>query len=833
MAQREKSISVRFAAVGGQAVKAEMRDIGASGRQAMQGIAAGAQPATDGLERIGAAAAQARAQLEQIAQKAAASAAVMRTTSPAVSPIQQRVNVATGVTSATGMTTAEMLQQGQALDDLRAKFSPLYAAIRQYRGEVSEIRAAHIEGAISADEKAAALGRVRREALAAIDKIKGISAASREAARASEEAAAAAARQAQQMEALRARYNPVFGVIRQYKTEVASIRAAHASGAISAEEQAAAISRIRQSSLDSIAVLKGQTQRVDQLSRATRGSTLRMQQMFFQVNDIGVSLAGGMNPFVVMAQQGTQIAQIYGFGNGGVSGIFRDLAGLVRGIPPALMGVGVAAGIGALAIRGIQDEINEASGVVVTFGDTASAIFSVLGERILSSLGNALKRIEPLVSWLDKLFANVWDRVVRATIQTGNTIIKTAQLIRVAFAVGIETIPAMFKSAFTRALAEVMWAIGKMTWSLYDFLSAASEGLNSVFNTQFQAPVGIMAAGTAIHTAGTDYFDRSKELAAQGDFMGQFGDRAKQILGSNPMGDFFNDVSSRAQQNARDRLAADAGSGAGGGGGGGGAAAVEQKRAVEDLIKSLQQELLVLRETDPVKKKMLEYSEQLADATDSERSAVLSLVQQLDRAENGWEAVGRAMLEYAEDAKRHGDDIGSSITSAFDRAGDAFAKFVTQGKLEWRDLITSMAEEQARLAFQQNVAGPFASWFGRTLGNLGQTDALTASLASAGAPVSSFAGAGMMRSGMGPAGLDGRSGFRAMNQPSERSSNDNRVGMGGQSVRVLVGVDPKNGNLQAFVDERAGNITRAGLESYDRNVLPRSIQQNRLDPRGR
>jgi hypothetical protein len=63
---------------------------------------------------------------------------------------------------------ADIAAYGRALDDLRAKFNPAFAAIRTYRSALDEIRHAHRVGAISSAEMAAAIGRERREALASI-----------------------------------------------------------------------------------------------------------------------------------------------------------------------------------------------------------------------------------------------------------------------------------------------------------------------------------------------------------------------------------------------------------------------------------------------------------------------------------------------------------------------------------------------------------------------------------------------------------------------------------------------------------------------------------------
>src|SRR5690606_32671089 len=59
----------------------------------------------------------------------------------------------------------------------------------------------------------------------------------------------ALANQGKELEKLRAKYNPIFATINNYKSSINEIRNAHRLGAISADEMAAAISRERQAAL--------------------------------------------------------------------------------------------------------------------------------------------------------------------------------------------------------------------------------------------------------------------------------------------------------------------------------------------------------------------------------------------------------------------------------------------------------------------------------------------------------------------------------------------------------------------------------------------------------
>ncbi|WP_418459738.1 phage tail length tape measure family protein [Brucella intermedia] len=103
---------------------------------------------------------------------------------------------------------------------------------------------------------------------------------------------------------LRAKYNPMFAVIRQYKAAQTEIRTAHAMGAISADEMTAALQRQRQAALSSIDAIKGRNSVLQSANRHNYAATNAM----FQLQDIGVTAAMGMNPGMIALQQGTQLA---------------------------------------------------------------------------------------------------------------------------------------------------------------------------------------------------------------------------------------------------------------------------------------------------------------------------------------------------------------------------------------------------------------------------------------------------------------------------------------------------------------------------------------------
>ncbi|SIR16239.1 TIGR02594 family protein [Rhizobium sp. RU35A] len=155
--------------------------------------------------------------------------------------------------------------------------------------------------------------------------------------------------QGRSLDELRAKHNPLFAVINQYKTQLTEIRTLHAQGVLSTDEMTAAISRQRQATLASIDVIKGRNRA---LGDSDGTAQFRRQNLTYQAFDVGQSLAGGMPIGMVLAQQGPQIVQIYA-GQGGVNAALKDLGSIASGAARLITPLTVSiAGLAAVAVTG-------------------------------------------------------------------------------------------------------------------------------------------------------------------------------------------------------------------------------------------------------------------------------------------------------------------------------------------------------------------------------------------------------------------------------------------------------------------------------------------------
>src|SRR6056297_2737993 len=139
----------------------------------------------------------------------------------------------------------------------------------------------------------------------------------------------------------------------------------------------------------------------------------------------------------------------------------------------------------------------------------------------------------------------------------------------------------------------------------------------------------------------------------------------------------------------------------------------------------------------------------------------------------GWQAVITALSDYATKARSIGADIGQSLVGAFRSAETAVAQFVKTGKLDFRDLVTSLMADLAKLAARRFIVGPIANVLSGALGGAGGifADVLHAGgmVGAAGpsrmVPAMAFVAAPRMHSG-GAVGLRPSSGFAGL-RPDE------------------------------------------------------------------
>ena len=107
---------------------------------------------------------------------------------------------------------------------------------------------------------------------------------------------------------------------------------------------------------------------------------------------------------------------------------------------------------------------------------------------------------------------------------------------------------------------------------------------------------------------------------------------------------------------------------AGSGGGSAASALKKEREAVADLISGLEDELAILRETDPVQQEMLRHREKLAGATEAERAKISELIATrnrektaVDEQKAAWDSYRDVAYGTFEDLRRSGGDLGGVL----------------------------------------------------------------------------------------------------------------------------------------------------------------------------
>lgn len=205
-------------------------------------------------------------------------------------------------------------------------------------GAAADRETQRLQRLAQAAKQAAAADQAQRSFNAALGVGAGPGRSARESAAVFEETARAADELASRTAALRAQIDPLGAAQTKLNAEIAEANALFKAGAITAQEQAAAHA-LAQSRFNATARSLGA------VAEGGKLTTAQLTNLGFQLNDVAVSLAGGQRPLLVLTQQGSQIAQIFGPG-AGITGILRGVyQGLTSLISPA---TAVAAGFAAI-----------------------------------------------------------------------------------------------------------------------------------------------------------------------------------------------------------------------------------------------------------------------------------------------------------------------------------------------------------------------------------------------------------------------------------------------------------------------------------------------------
>lgn len=301
--------------------------------------------------------------------------------------------------------------------------------------------------------------------------------------------------------------------------------------------------------LNAAAVTDKLTAATDRYAAAARragsaNDNWQRRNLMMQLGDAGQSLALGAKPMQVLLQQGPQIAQIWGPGEGGIGRAFRETGNMITGVIgkfPLLSAAAVAAAVG---VAGLTYEINQVSDVSVSMGDTVTAVFQVIGSALYDQLQPAVAAIAP---W----FASAWDLVVAGTKNMGNNLVRLVIGSIEIIKFGIASVPDAFIVAGEAAANGFLSAIEQMAREALASINDLLTDINGMLPDSLQMPLA--PAPMSVRFGRVDIGG----AAARDRLVAGYADldrRAGQIATTDYMGDLFDAVRQQAVANALGRV---------------------------------------------------------------------------------------------------------------------------------------------------------------------------------------------------------------------------------------------------------------------------------------
>ncbi len=467
-------------------------------------------------------------------------------------------------------------------------------------------------------------------------------------------------------------------------------------------------------------------------AKAARAASFQQKNLVFQLNDVFVSLASGMNPMMVAIQQGSQIGQIYGPNEGGIGRAFKETGRLIVGVLTKFPLVTAAVGLAGAVFAGLAFEINKGRKNTVSLGNVFLATVSVIAGRIYSVLQPAILAISP---W----FAAVWNAVKTSTKFVINLIVGgmvgAAAAIRAAWA------------DLPNAFGFIGFAIANsFLKGIENMVKSAIDGVNQIVDYMNQIPGVDMGKLDSSGITGSLQLDNPFSGKAVGKSVGS---AFKKALGQDFVGDLFNDIEAEAikrqaktdakkdkgkkgksdAQKLADRYSA---------------IVRDQKQYIAglELEKSLLGQSAMERERMTVEAKLINKLEDAGIKLTAERAKeIANLAEQSAQVKFG---LARAKAEM-EGMKQVGSDLGGIFKGLLDNT------------LSWKDAAFQAVQSLLKYLNQVNVAGGGKGILGGGFlqsfigGALGIT----------------FDGGGHTGPGARSGGVDGRGGFPAILHPNE------------------------------------------------------------------
>lgn len=177
-----------------------------------------------------------------------------------------------------------------------------------------------------------------------------------------------------------------------------------------------------------------------------------------------------------------------------------------------------------------------------------------------------------------------------------------------------------------------------------------------------------------------------------------------------------------------------------------------------------------------------------------------------------------AFAEYADAASNAAAQAKNVITNSLKSMEDAMVDFVTTGKLNFRDLASSIIKDLARIMVQQSITGPLSGMLGGLFGGGG------AGFGAMGASIRGFFNPSLYGPGFASGG-DHRGGLRIVgeNGPELEATGPSRIFTANQTRQMLSGGGGGSTNVSVVVNMDQGGQTNTKSDSQQGVALGNMI----------
>lgn len=556
---------------------------------------------------------------------------------------------------------------------------------------------------------------------------------------------AAAANQQAQIDKLRAKYIPLAAVTQQYKQELLELRAAFQTGALSRGEFIDIEDRLRQQYLNQTGALQAYGGAMRGMANMSRLARYQQQILFYQLVDVTQMLAMGQNPIMTLVQQGPQILQVYG--PSGIGRAMREMASMAARAVRAIAPFGVIIGGAALGVSQLRSEIQETTGVAVSFGDVMMGIWFTIRD-VIAVVGTAVGEfLSPL--------QNFGAEFVAGTVRDFNGLASLA-------VVTYDVIKNTWKQLPIALGGFMIEGINEILTFLDDMIIDVTKGINSVVKL-VNAGRGALGADLlpevvpiSLGRVENPWEGQAKEVmeivresiknnqidlgellmpTVTSNVLKAHEQRLEDAIGDSSALGSLRESIEKSNEAMRSEIATFGQS----------TAAIETNAKMRELnlaaqeldmeltprqiainqslastygqLRAQQQVLSLV--VDDGSMALTQYNEQLAILNHflaigkiSAESYALTLeelnIKLLQAQTDFGSAVVLGLTEYHQSATDMIGNVGEAFSTTFGGMEDALVQFVTTGQVAFEDLINSIISDLARLAIRQAITGPAA-----------------------------------------------------------------------------------------------------------------------------